>query len=131
MKKYYLMTSSGDDDQSIPIGLAYVLDDFNYTLYEIEELLKGEDTCFFDMQIKSVSASRSKGLIISSDEGLDPNALCDLQHNELNWPLMSEKMALIITAQNDAKLIISGTTTELPSIYSRIESSNYSFNSTN
>lgn len=30
-------------------------------------------------------------------------------------------MALIITAQNDAKLIISGTTTELPSIYSRIE----------
>jgi len=30
-------------------------------------------------------------------------------------------MALIITAQNEAKLIISGTTTELVSIYSRIE----------
>jgi len=30
-------------------------------------------------------------------------------------------MALEISAQNDAKLIISGTTTELPSIYSRLE----------
>ena len=30
-------------------------------------------------------------------------------------------MALVITAQGSAKLIISGTTTELATIYSRIE----------